>query len=42
MIEIILNKQQSVSGYNLIEAFPGIGLVGPMAGSYMIEKLNLD
>ncbi len=42
MIEITLNKQQSISGYNIIEAFPGIGLVGPMAGSYMIEKLNLE
>ncbi|MGC8479414.1 MAG: proteasome assembly chaperone family protein [Candidatus Micrarchaeia archaeon] len=42
MIEIILNKQQSISGYTIIEAFPGIGLVGPMAGSYMIEKLEME
>ena len=42
MIEIILNKDQKIAGYTIIEAFPGIGLVGPMAGSYMIEKLNME
>lgn len=42
MIEIVLNKDKIISGYTIVEAFPGIGLVGPMAGSYMIEKLNME
>ncbi len=42
MIEITMNKDQHLNGYTIIEAFPGIGLVGPMAGSYMIEKLNME
>ena len=42
MIEITLNKDQHIAGYTIIEAFPGIGLVGPMAGSYMIEKLEME
>lgn len=42
MIEIKLFKDYDLSGYTLIDAFPGIGLVGPMAGSYMIEKLRME
>ena len=42
MIEIKLFKNYNLSGYTLIDAFPGIGLVGPMAGSYMIEKLEME
>ena len=42
MIEIKLFKEQNLKGYSLIEGFPGIGLVGPMAASYMIEKLGMD
>src|SRR5271155_498169 len=42
MIEIKLFKNYDVDGYTLIDAFPGIGLVGPMAGSYMIEKLKME
>jgi uncharacterized protein len=42
MIEIKLFKEQNLKGYSLIEGFPGIGLVGPMAASYMIEKLEMD
>jgi uncharacterized protein len=41
-MEIMLFKDQSLKGYTLIEGFPGIGLVGPMAGSYLIEKLKMD
>ncbi len=42
MIEIKLFKNYNLNGYTLIDAFPGIGLVGPMAGSYMIEKLKME
>ncbi len=42
MIEIKLFKDYSLKNYTLIDAFPGVGLVGPMAGSYMIEKLQME
>ncbi|MEM3791420.1 MAG: PAC2 family protein [Candidatus Micrarchaeaceae archaeon] len=43
MIEIRkFEEKESVKDYVLIDAFPGIGLVGPMAGSYMIEKLGME
>src|SRR5208283_3375343 len=42
MIQITLLKDYNLEGYTLIDAFPGIGLVGPMAGSYMIEKLKME
>jgi uncharacterized protein len=42
MIEIMLTDDKGLKGYTLIEAFPGIGLVGPMAGSYMVEKLGME
>lgn len=42
MIEIKLFKNQDLKGYTLIDAFPGAGLVGPMAGSYIIEKLRME
>ncbi len=42
MIEIKLFKNQNLRGYTLIDAFPGAGLVGPMAGSYIIEKLKME
>lgn len=42
MMEIKLTKEQSLKGYTLLETFPGIGLVGPMAGSYIIEKLSME
>lgn len=42
MIGIKLFRDASLSGYTLIEAFPGVGLVGPMAGSYLIEKLKME
>lgn len=41
MINIKLFKNCDIKGYTLIDAFPGVGLVGPMAGSYMIEKLKM-
>ncbi|EQD45537.1 protein containing DUF75 [mine drainage metagenome] len=42
MTEIKLLKQVDFSGYTFIEGFPGAGLVGPMAISYIISKLSLD
>ncbi len=42
MIAIKITNDKGLKGYTLIEAFPGIGLVGPMAGSYMVEKLGMD
>ncbi len=41
MIEIVLHGDVTLKGYTLIEGFPGAGLVGPMAASYMIEKLGM-
>ena len=42
MLEIKLLKGASIKGYKLIEGFPGIGLVGPMTISYMIDKLKME
>ena len=42
MISIKIDDDKGLKGYTLIEAFPGIGLVGPMAGSYMVEKLGMQ
>ena len=42
MIQIKLLKECNFKGYTLIEGFPGAGLVGPMAASYMIEKLKME
>src|SRR5271157_1652775 len=42
MIEIKMFKQVNLNGFTFIEGFPGAGLVGPMAISYIIDKLKLD
>jgi uncharacterized protein len=41
MIEIKLFENVNIKGYSFIEGFPGIGLVGPMAISYIIDKLSM-
>lgn len=41
MIKIILFKEMDLKGYTFIEGFPGIGLVGPMTISYIIDKLQM-
>lgn len=41
MIEIKLDQNVDIKGSTLIEGFPGIGLVGPMAISYIIDKLKM-
>lgn len=42
MIEIKLMKETNLKDTTLIEGFPGIGLVGPMAVSYIIDKLDME
>ncbi len=41
MLSIRLLQKVDLTGYTLIEGFPGAGLVGPMAISYIIEKLSM-
>jgi uncharacterized protein len=41
LINIQLIQNIDLKGSTLIEGFPGVGLVGPMAISYITEKLNL-
>jgi Archaeal enzymes of ATP-grasp superfamily len=41
MIGIKFFEEINLNGYILIEGFPGAGLVGAMANSYMIEKLGM-
>lgn len=41
MIQIRILEDINLKGYTFIEGFPGAGLVGPMAASYMIEKLDM-
>lgn len=42
MIEIKMSKEINFKGFTFIEGFPGTGLVGPMAISYIIDKLGLS
>lgn len=42
MIEIKMLKEVDFKGYTFVEGFPGTGLVGPMAISYIIDKLELE
>ncbi len=41
MMQIRITDDINLKGYTFIEGFPGAGLVGPMAASYMIEKLDM-
>lgn len=41
-MEIKLLKKVNLEGYSLIEGFPGVGLVGPMSISYIIDKLGME
>jgi uncharacterized protein len=42
MMEIKLLKKVDLEGSTFVEGFPGIGLVGPMSISYMIDKLEME
>ena len=41
MISIKIRGKANLKGYTLLEGFPGAGLVGPMAISYIVEKLKM-
>lgn len=42
MAEIIEKKEVNFEGGTAIEAFPGVGLVGHIAGSYLISALDME
>ncbi len=42
MMEITMLKKVDLTGTTFVEGFPGIGLVGPMSISYMIDKLEME
>ena len=42
MMEIKMLKKVDLEGATFVEGFPGIGLVGPMSISYMIDKLEME
>lgn len=42
MVEIIEKKPIRIDGGTAIETFPGVGLVGHIAGSYMISALEME
>lgn len=42
MIKIRLNKNVDLENYTFLEGFPGVGLVGAMSISYIIEKLEME
>lgn len=41
-MEIKMLKKVALDGATFVEGFPGIGLVGPMSISYMIDKLGME
>lgn len=41
-VEIILTKKLSAKNPLMIEGFPGIGLVGTIAASYIVEQKNME
>jgi uncharacterized protein len=41
MVEIVEKESITIEGGTAIEAFPGVGLVGHIAGSYMISALDM-
>ncbi len=40
LVKFVETKPTNVSGYTLIEGFPGMGLVGTIAAKYLSEKLE--
>ncbi len=42
MITFKLDKKIDLEGYTFLEGFPGVGLVGSMTISYIIEKLDME
>src|SRR3989338_5404523 len=41
-VKIVLHEKKNLQGHTLIEAFPGIGLVGTIAAGYLIEKRKME
>ena len=41
MVEIKLNKKIKLDNTRLIEGLPGLGLVGTVAATYLVQKLNM-
>ena len=41
-IEFVEYKKTDLSGYTLIEGFPGLGLVGTIAVKYLVERLKFE
>ncbi|MEM3399976.1 MAG: proteasome assembly chaperone family protein [Candidatus Micrarchaeia archaeon] len=41
-MEIVEIKKPRIEGATLIEGFPGIGLVGTIATSYLVEKISME
>ena len=41
-VKIVITKPDKIDGYTLIEGFPGIGLIGTIAVSYLSEKQKAD
>lgn len=42
MMEIKIQKKVDLKDFTFIEGFPGVGLVGPMTISYVIDKLAME
>ncbi len=42
MVKLVINKKVNLSGYTLIEGFPGIGLVGTIATSFLVENNKME
>jgi len=42
LIKIVEEKPMDLTGYTLVEGFPGLGLVGTIAANYLVEKLKFD
>lgn len=40
-IEFVETTPVDLSGYTLVEGFPGVGLVGTIAAKYLVEKLEM-
>ncbi len=40
--EFVEFEKQNLSGYTLVEGFPGMGLVGTIAAKYLVEKLGFE
>lgn len=42
MINTVLFDEHDFKGYTLVDGFPGYGLVGTIAGNYLVDKLKME